>query len=166
MSRSYFDSAPPQYRERVVSRTTSKHRSRSGHHQHPHWTRRAFLQTGGCLLGAAALGLPGRTATAAKPGSGVPVQLPYYSPIISPIVGLDIPFFLPIEVDPFAGNADPVADPSTIWGFNGRIGLIEADGVAQEEDGTPRRWAADIRFMKGVFIDRQGNKQRGAFSFM
>jgi len=94
------------------------------------------------------------------------MPLPYYSPIISPNVGLDIPFFLPSEDDPFAGNSDPVADPSTIWGFNGRIGLIDANGVAQEEDGTPRRWNADIRFMKGVFIDRQGNKKRGAFSFM
>ena len=142
-------------------------------HHHIHyqpWSRRHFLQASGLLVGAVAAGFPwgGGTALAAKPGSGIPSQLPDFSPILQPIFGVEIPFFLPIEVDPFAGAFDPVANPATIWDFNGFLGLIEADGVNDpnnSSDGMARRWAGDVRFMTGVFRDRDGRTQRGTFGF-
>ena len=136
-------------------------------HHHP-WSRRHFLQAGGLLVGAVAAGFPwgGGRALAAQPGSGIPSQLPDFSPVLHDAFGIEIPFFLPIEVDPFAGVFDPVANPTTIWDFNGFLGLIEADGVSDpnnNSDRVARRWAGDVRFMTGVFRDREGRTQSGAF---
>jgi hypothetical protein len=107
-------------------------------------------------------------ALAAQPGSGIPKPVSGFSPILKGATGLKIPFFLPIEVDPFAGVFDPVAAPTTIGDFNGFLGLVEADGISDpnnNSDGVARRWAADVRFMKGVFRDRDGCAQRGTFGF-
>jgi hypothetical protein len=139
------------------------------HHGQHRWSRRQFLQASGLLLGAVAAGFPwgGRTALAAKPGSGIPNQLPEGSPIISGFFGLEIPWFSPAEVDPFAGAFDPVANPTTIWDFNGSFGLIDADGVsAHNSEDRARRWACDVRFMTGVFRDRAGRTQQGTFGFL
>ena len=107
-----------------------------------------------------------RVALAAKPGSGVPTQLDSYSPILLEATGLQIPFWLPIEIDPFGGSIESLGDPSTFIDFNGNIGMIEADGVsANNSEGVDRRWAADIRYMAGVYRDRHGRAQRGAFGF-
>jgi hypothetical protein len=140
------------------------------HHDHHSWSRRRFLQVGGLLVGAVAAGLPwgGGTALAAKPGSGIPSQLPDFSPVLQGVFGIEIPFFLPIETDPFAGGFDPVANPATIWDFNGSLGLIDAAGVSDpnnNSDGVARRWACDVRFMQGVFRDRAGRTQPGAVGF-
>ena len=128
------------------------------HHHHAHlWSRRRFLQAGGMLIGAAvSITTLGGSASAAPPGTGIP------SPVPS-----DFPFFLPSAVDPFADDApSPLADPLLINDFNGVFGLIEADGVSDNNsDGVNRRWACDVRFMSGVFVDRQGQHQRGTFAF-
>jgi hypothetical protein len=140
-----------------------------GRHADHLWSRRRFLYTGGALIGATAVApLLTRAAAVAAPANGIPSPIPGFSPVLQSITGLEIPFFLPIEVDPFAGAFDPVSDPSTITDFNGFLGLVEADGVSDAEhnaDGTPRRWACDVRFMEGVFVDRSGRTQRGAFGF-
>jgi hypothetical protein len=141
------------------------------HHGHHQWSRRRFLQASGLLLGAVAVGFPrgGGTVLAAPPGSGIPSQLPDFSPVISDFFGLEIPWFTPAEIDPFTGVFDPVANPTTIWDFNGSLGLIDADGVSDPDhntDGTARRWACDVRFMTGVFRDRAGRIQRGTFCFL
>ena len=116
--------------------------------------------------GAAASGLLSRVALAAKPGSGVPTQLDSYSPILLGATGLQIPFWLPVEIDPFGGSSEGLGDPSTFINFNGNIGMIEADGVsANNSEGVDRRWASDIRYIAGVYRDRQGRAQRGAFGF-
>jgi hypothetical protein len=76
---------------------------------------------------------------------------------------------LPAEVDPFTGAFDPVANPTTIWDFNGALGLIEADGVSDRShnsDDMARRWACDVRFMTGVFRDRAARTQQGTFCFL
>lgn len=129
------------------------------HHHHPHlWSRRRFLQAGGMVVGAAvSMTVLGGTALAAPRGTGIP----------SPVPG-DFPFFLPSAVDPFAAAApSPLADPLTINDFNGVFGLIEADGVSDNNsEGVDRRWACDVRFMSGVFVDRQGRRQRGTFVFI
>jgi hypothetical protein len=141
------------------------------HHGHHRWSRRQFLQASGLLLSAVTAGFPwgGGTALAAKPGSGIPSQLPDGSPIISDFFGLEIPWFSPAEVDPFTGAFDPVVNPTTIWDFNGFLGLIEADGVSDpnhNSDGVARRWSCDVRFMMGVFRDRAGRTQQGTFCFL
>jgi hypothetical protein len=120
---------------------------------------------GGALASTAAVSLLPGVVLAASPGSGLPSQLPYTSDVLRAITGLNIPFFLPFEVDPFAGGT---ADPTTIKDFNGFVGLIEADGVsdaAHNSDGVPRSWACDVRVMKGVFVNRSGKKQPGSFGF-
>ncbi|MDX1614702.1 MAG: twin-arginine translocation signal domain-containing protein [Candidatus Promineifilaceae bacterium] len=129
------------------------------------WTRRQFLKMGVALAGASGASLLPTLARAAPPGSGLPSQLPYTSPVLKTLTGLDIPFFLPLEVDPFSGAN---ADPSTIADFNGFVGLVEAVGVSDADhnsDGVRRTWACDVRFMKGVFVNRAGERQPGAFGF-
>jgi hypothetical protein len=78
-----------------------------------------------------------------------------------------IPFFLPFEVDPFADAApSPLGDPLLIDDFNGFFGMIEADGVSDNNsEGVDRRWGCDVRFMSGVFVDRHGRRQHGTFAF-
>ena len=140
------------------------------HHGHHRWSRRQFLQASGLLVGAVATGSHwgGGTALAAKPGSGIPSQLPDFSPVLQGVFGIEIPFFLPPEVDPFTSDVDSVASPTTIWDFNGALGLIEANGVSDPDhnsDGVARLWACDVRFMTGVFRDRSGHTQQGTFCF-
>jgi len=124
---------------------------------------------GGMLLGAAvSVPVLGGTAGAAPPGTGIP------SPVCgppSPVCGsppVCFPFFPPSAVDPFAHPApSPLADPLLINDFNGVFGLIEADGISDNNsDGVDRRWACDVRFMSGVFADRQGRRQPGTFAFI
>lgn len=152
-------------KDRAQSHPLTKHQQL---HQEAHsrgLTRRQFLKMAAVAIGASGATLLSRSALAAPPGSGLPEQIPYGSPVLESLFGLEIPFFLPFEVDPFSGAN---ADPSTIYNFNGSLGLLEADGVSDAEhnsDGVPRTWACDVRFMKGVFVDRDGNKQRGAFAF-
>lgn len=142
------------------------------HHRHDHHllTRRHFLQMSAALAGSAAgINLLRRTALAAKPGTGIPKQLPDFSQPLKDTFGLEIPFFLPIQVDPFNADPDAVATPITIWDFSGTMGLIEAEGVSDAEhnsDGVPRSWSCDVRFMDGVFVDQVGRTQRGAFTFL
>lgn len=151
------------------AQTDSRHRALHRHAHAHNLTRRQFLQAGFALFGAGVgAGMLHRTATAAKPGTGIPRQIPGFSPALQSAFGLQIPFFLPAEVDPFTGSPDSVETPTTIWDFNGAVGLVEADGVsdpAHNTDGVARRWACDVRFMKGVFVDRSGRTQRGAFAF-
>jgi hypothetical protein len=141
---------------------------RHGHHE---WSRRQFLHAGGLLLGTLAAGLTlGQERVLAAPsGCGTPSQLPDFSPVMYDFFGLEVPWFTPAEVDPFTGVFDPVANPTTIWDFNGSFGLIDADGVSDpdhDSEGVARRWACDVRFMSGVFRDRAGRTQQGTFCFL
>jgi hypothetical protein len=141
------------------------------HPGHHHWSRRQFLQASGLLLGAAAAGSPwgGGTALGAKPRSGIPSQLPDGSQDLEDFFGIPIPLFRPVEVNPFAGVFNPVSNPTTIWDFNGALGLIAANGVSdpdQNSDGVARFWNCNVRFMTGVFRDRGGHTQTGTFCFL
>lgn len=143
----------------------------SPHCHHQLWSRRRFFQTSGLLVGVVAAGFPGSEgmALAAQRGRGLPSQLPDFSPILKELFGVEIPAHLPIEVDPFANTTTPLANPSMIWDFAGSLGLIEADGVSDpnnNSDGVARRWACDVRFMTGVFQNRDGRKRRGTFGFL
>jgi hypothetical protein len=123
------------------------------------------------LVGAVATGLPGGAgiALAAHGRSGLPSQLPDFSPIVKDLFGIELPGHMPSEVDPFTSALQPLANPSLIWDFQGSLGLIEADGVSDpthNSDGVARRWACDVRFMTGVFQNRAGRKQHGTFGFI
>jgi hypothetical protein len=140
------------------------------HHDHHRWSRWRFLQASGLLVGAVATGFPwrGGSVLAAPSGSGIPSRLPDFWPVLQDAFGIEIPAFVPIEVDPFAGAFDRVANPTMIWDFNGSFGLIEATGVSDPDhnsDGVARRWHCDVRFMRGMFRDRAGRTQYGAFGF-
>jgi hypothetical protein len=141
------------------------------HHGHHGWSRRQFLQASGLFLGGVAADFPwgSGTAIAAKPESGLPKQIHGFSPLLKEEFNLEIPFFLAPEVDPFTNGVDSVETPTTIWDFNGTLGLIEADGVSdadQNSDGVARHWGCDVRFMTGVFRDRTGRIQQGTFCFL
>lgn len=134
-------------------------------------SRRGLLQAGAALVGAGALtSLPTGTAVAADGGvhdCGVPHPVPGFSPLIEESLGVQIPFFLPAEVDPF-GGAVPPRNPATIGDFHGVLALVEADGVSdatRNSDEVSRRWACDVRFMEGVFTDRDGHTRRAGFGF-
>jgi hypothetical protein len=152
----------PSTRDTSVTHLLSKH----SHHQP--FSRRRFFQTSGLCVGAVVSGFPwgAGTALAAQRESELPSQLPDFSPIVKGIFGVEVPTHLPIEVDPFAGTVEPAANPSLIWDFDGALGLIEANGVSDNNsEGVARRWACDVRFMTGVFQSRDGRKQRGTFGF-
>lgn len=164
------DAIPSRGRRR--DRGTGRHRNFYGHaHHHHRLSRRQFVKVGAALIGATAVysmlgdGMRDATALAAPPGSGLPTQIPGFSPLLAADTGLEIPFFLPIEIDPFDPTFDE-QDPSTITDFNGFIGVVEADGVSNNNsEGVDRRWACDVRFMHGVFRDREGRSQPGTFGF-
>lgn len=144
----------------------STHRCR----HHHHFTRRQFIKSGAATLGAAAIAGSSVTgaAFANHGGNGVPTQLQGFSPVLKNIFGIEIPFFLPVEIDPFLGVFDPVQVPSTMTDFKGIVAMAEVEGVSNttnNADGVERTWAVDFRYMDGMFIDRNGNRRRGTFGF-
>jgi hypothetical protein len=59
-------------------------------------------------------------------------------------------------------------DPSTIIDFNGHIGLAYVDGMGTHTDkmtGKVRHlpYRIDLRFMKGVYVGKDGKHHYGAF---
>src|SRR5262245_38909403 len=84
-----------------------------GLHHHGHhyeFSRRQFLQASGLLVGAVSTASPWGmgTALAAKSGSGIPRQLPDFSPVGYEFLGVKLPWFTPPEVDPFTALSNPV----------------------------------------------------------
>jgi hypothetical protein len=137
-------------------------------HTHHGLNRRGFVKYGGAVaLGVLAAGTVSLPA-GAQPSSSTPKQLAGYSPVLASLGLGEVPFFLPVEIDPFGGlPAGGPGSPSTIEDFNGEIGVVEIDGrTTNTSDGHERRWAADIRYMDGVYRDRQNRVRRGAFTFL
>ena len=132
-----------------------------------HLSRRRFLQAGaGAAAVGAALGgglLKAHPATAAAPGAGLVVPIPY---------GLD--FFgdgtiFHVEAPPIPGFGD---DPGTVYNFRGASALGYLDGLV---DRTNRKTgevetlpfiASDMRFMKGEFKGRDDEVHAGTFGFI
>lgn len=155
---------------------------------HQHCNRRHFIRaTGGAAAGVAAVTmLPnaahahstapsevgsgyGNSGSNRRRGRGLPKPVAGYSPLLKAETGgSEIPFFLPVEVDPFTDYpAGPPQDPSLIGDFNGVVSMVEASGVtSNNSDGVPQLWACDIRTMTGTFVNRQGRRQTGSFAFL
>jgi hypothetical protein len=127
-------------------------------------SKRQFLKTAagasGILLGSGFW----LRALGANPGSGIPTPIP-------------ATFFFPGPVDGSAVPTDPTGahpagrDPSVINNFNGFVGVanVRMTGLGTDTttgDTAPYTFEADMRFMKGVFVDSAGQTQRGAFAFI
>jgi hypothetical protein len=70
------------------------------------------------------------------------------------------------------GPRHPDGEPITITDFNGFVGLAYISGMVTETNtktGKSRRLpflSADMRFMQGVFRDKEGRVQQGAFALV
>jgi hypothetical protein len=118
------------------------------------------------LLAGSASALP-EVAAAAAPGGGMPRPIPGGTTIDG--LGL-FHFYFPTSPNPAGATAtieSGVGDPSTITDFNGFLGVGEfTGGTGTDGGGATLFWAADVRFMDGVYVDLGGRKRRGAFSFL
>ncbi len=117
-------------------------------------SRRGFLRAAagtGLVLGSV-LALPRRAfAGLADDLTPNPIPIPFVR------FGSTFHFVLP-------GPADQGHEPSLITDFNGFIGVAQGGGKATDSSGNT--FATDMRFMKGVYIDVDGNNQQGAFAFI
>jgi hypothetical protein len=88
--------------------------------------------------------------------------------------GLSLPLFEPVPSDPFIHVLPPVLmfppaqpfDMSTIGDFDGTLGAADIQGTAHGSDGTLYTFDADMRFMRGVYVDGAGHVQHGSFAFI
>jgi hypothetical protein len=131
------------------------------HHGHRHvsmaLSRREFLGmaagAAGLLLGSSVLS-PARAAVCADP---------------RPIPGGFAEFgHFYHQRYPNQDTAD-TEDPSTITDFNGHIGLAYVEGMGTHTDKTTGRvshlpYRVDLRFMKGVYVGKDGKPHHGAFA--
>ena len=78
--------------------------------------------------------------------------------------GPDIHFQKPGPADNTSGRFG--GEPSTITDFNGFIGVAHVQGTGTDNSGNTLFWDTDLRFMKGVFQDSDGNIRKGTFAFV
>jgi hypothetical protein len=55
---------------------------------------------------------------------------------------------------------------STITDFNGVVGGSETRGTARGSDGKTYGFDTDMRFMRGVYVGRDGRRHSGSFGFI
>jgi hypothetical protein len=136
-------------------------------------SRRQFL--GAAVASGAALSLPGMVPVAAEAASGS--SLPSGASLPNPIEGGThvprlLPFYFPTAPNPAGSTqvvADRTGDGSTIKDFSGSIGVSEfppTGEVTSDPFFSGKFWAADIRFMKGVYVGRDKARHRGTFAFI
>ena len=115
--------------------------------------RRGALVAGG----VAALGL-----VAADPALGAKKADP------SPIPGGLDENFQPVPKDPFIHVLPPAIgfDMSTITDFIGVVAAADIQGTARGSDGSTYTFDADMRFMQGLYVGRDGRLRQGSFGFI
>jgi hypothetical protein len=124
-------------------------------------SKRQFLKTAAGASGIVLSSGFWLRALADKSGSGIPTSIP-------------ATFFFPGPVDGSPAPTDPTGahpdgrDPSVINNFNGFVGLanVRMTGLGTDTttgDTAPYTFEADMRFMKGVFVDSAGETGRGTF---
>jgi len=78
--------------------------------------------------------------------------------------------FNPVPSSPFihvlAPGLGPQLEMATITDFNGVIGASEIRGTAHGSDGSTWDFDTDMRFMQGVYVDRNGQVRKGSFGFI
>ncbi len=144
--------------------------SRSDHHYvgHPHFWERAMMSRRQFMTAAAG-------ATGVVLGSGL------WIPAVAHASGGDdvAPRPIPGGIQPFGPGTEvfhvflpgPTAEPSTIFDFNGFIGIAEIQGTGTGTDTstgatTSLLFDTDTRFMQGVYIGVDGKKHNGTFAFI
>ena len=55
---------------------------------------------------------------------------------------------------------------STITDFDGIVGAADIQGTARDNQGGTYWFDADMRFMKGRYVDLDGHKRAGVFGFV
>jgi len=86
-------------------------------------------------------------------------------------------FFFPGNVEGDAAPTDPSGlhpggrDPSTIFNFDGVLGVADLDLTGTGTDTTtgasaPYKFHTDMRFFKGKFVATDGRVHHGAFAFI
>ena len=124
-------------------------------------SRRQFLRTtagAGIVLGAGLL-LPKR-AQAASGDNLLPNPIPFAQKLLPPTRQYGpFHFMLP-------GPADQGHEPSLITDFNGFIGVAMFKGTGTDGEGNALTCGGDMRFMKGEYVDADGNNHQGAFAFI
>ena len=76
--------------------------------------------------------------------------------------------FSTVPVDPFIHVLPPSVgfEMSTITDFDGVVGAAEIQGTASDNKGGTYWFDADMRFMKGRFVDLDGRRREGVFGFV
>ena len=124
------------------------------HHMRHVLSRRAFI---GSMAGAAAgAGLFPATVLAGKASNAAPKP----TTNATNVAGVDFHFT-------FFG---PDIDPSSIWDFNGFVGVadVQGTGKATNPDGSTETllFDTDMRFMSGVYVGADGHVHKGTFGFV
>jgi len=83
----------------------------------------------------------------------------------NPKGGPDVHFHLPGPADSPTPNSVG-GDPSSIYDFNGFVGVAHVQGTGTDGSGNTLYWDVDLRFMKGVYVGVDGNTHNGTFAFV
>jgi hypothetical protein len=118
-------------------------------------SRRRFLGTAALAGGAALTSSAWPSLIAQAADGGTPVPIPGGIMPLGP--GTEL-----FHVNLPAANTEL----STIFNFNGLVGVIDTVGSGTGTDKPPTNFAADVRFMKGKFVDAAGRHHRGTFAFV
>jgi hypothetical protein len=127
------------------------------HHAHHLLSRRTFIGSVAGVAGAAVgAGLFPSTVLAGKSSSTAPKP----TTNVVNVAGIDFHFT-------FFG---PGIDPSSIWDFNGFVGVadVQGTGTATNPDGSTETllFDSDMRFMSGVYVGLDGAVHKGTFGFV
>ena len=58
------------------------------------------------------------------------------------------------------------AQPASITDFNGDLAVADVTGTGMDGNGNTLYFAADLRFMDGLYQDVNGNTQHGTFALV
>jgi hypothetical protein len=138
-------------------KTISSPLSRDRHAHHPLVSRRRFIGGAatalGTVLGASVLR---PSAALAKTQNAAPNPIPGGTTIN----GITFHFL------PFG----PGQEPATITDFNGFVGVarVQGTGTGTNPDGSTETllYDTDVRFMKGVYVGKDGAVHKGTFGFI
>jgi hypothetical protein len=128
------------------------------HHAHHFLSRRAFLGSMAGAAGAAVgAGLFPTTVLADERRSNAAPKPTAFQTTLNG-VAFSLTFF---------GEG---IDPSSIWDFNGTVGVadVRGSGKATNPDGSTETllFDTDVRFMSGVYVGMDGHVHKGQFGFV
>jgi hypothetical protein len=141
------------------TKTISSPLSHDRHTDYPVVSRRRFIGGAatavGTVLGASVL-RPGAALAKPKPQNATPNPIPGGT-----TVGGQLFHFFPFG---------PGQEPATITDFNGFVGVadVQGTGTATNPDGSTETllFDTDIRFMKGVYVGKDGAIHKATFGFI